>query len=395
MSSDKTNAWAYRTDWDVVVIGGGPAGSVTAFALARAGRRVLVVERAQFPRDKVCGGCLNQRALAALDGLGLAQAVSRLHGVELSAFHVRGFDQAARVALPAGLALSRRSLDQALRDEAMAAGATIVHGWTATMGALRNDRRSVIVELPGHCVALNAKVCIMASGLAAPRWQDDAGDPPESSIDGRSYIGAGALLDERNVAIETGTIHMAVGRHGYVGVTTVEAGRINIAAAISAAKVKLAGGPAAACAHIMEEADMPVPNTLHTAKWQGTPPLSRRVNPLAGPRFLIVGDAGGYIEPFTGEGMAWAMTAGAAAANLVHTCAENWTREAESNWATWHAQNVAGPQRRCRLIAKALRSPFVARAALRAMRAFPALARPVLDHINAPVEAHRESMRWA
>ena len=61
--------------WDALVIGAGPAGSVTARELARRGRRVLLVDRATFPRSKVCGGCLNGAAIRTLERLGLGRVL--------------------------------------------------------------------------------------------------------------------------------------------------------------------------------------------------------------------------------------------------------------------------------------------------------------------------------
>lgn len=69
--------------WDAVVVGAGPAGSVTARELARRGRRVLLVDKATFPRAKVCGCCLNRASLAALDAVGLGDLPARLGAVPL------------------------------------------------------------------------------------------------------------------------------------------------------------------------------------------------------------------------------------------------------------------------------------------------------------------------
>ena len=65
------------TDFDVVVVGAGPAGALAAAGLARAGRRVMLVDRARFPRDKVCGGCLQPSALRALEAGGLGGIAER------------------------------------------------------------------------------------------------------------------------------------------------------------------------------------------------------------------------------------------------------------------------------------------------------------------------------
>ena len=69
---------ALRSDYDAVVIGAGPAGGVAALGLARAGRRVLLVDKQRFPRPKVCGCCLNASALATLRRVGVGQRLDAL-----------------------------------------------------------------------------------------------------------------------------------------------------------------------------------------------------------------------------------------------------------------------------------------------------------------------------
>src|SRR3954468_5637226 len=100
---------------DVLIVGAGPAGSVAAIVLARAGARVRLIDRAVFPRDKLCGDTLNPGTLAVLRRLGLADAVDG-EGLLVEGMRVtgeRGFDLMTRY--PNGLcgrAISRRRLDQ-------------------------------------------------------------------------------------------------------------------------------------------------------------------------------------------------------------------------------------------------------------------------------------------
>ena len=76
----------FTDTWDILIIGAGPAGAVAARQLALAGLDVLLVDRKAFPRRKVCGGCLNERALAGLARAGVLDAVRGLHGVALDVF---------------------------------------------------------------------------------------------------------------------------------------------------------------------------------------------------------------------------------------------------------------------------------------------------------------------
>ena len=105
--------------WDVAIIGAGPAGSVAACVLARRGLRTLLIDRAQFPRGKVCGGCLNPNALTAFAVAGLGDVPVRLGAVPLRAVQLASGGRLARIAWPGGVSLSRDALDVELIREAL------------------------------------------------------------------------------------------------------------------------------------------------------------------------------------------------------------------------------------------------------------------------------------
>lgn len=381
-------------DWDVIVIGGGPAGAVAAARLSRLGCAVLVVERATFPRDKVCGGCLNQRALAALREAGLMDVVGSLDAPQLDMLALRGYGAAAQIDLPTGIGVSRRALDAALLKEAERLGVRVVHGRAGRVGRVSNGSRALVVGDGADAQTYRARVCVFASGLASPNTFEDIGGL-SVSIDETSRIGAGAHLPKEAHDYRAGTIHMAVGDHGYVGAAVVEEGALNIAAAIDAGFVKNRGGLANACAEILQGAGFPLPCGMLDVRWRGTPPLSRSLSAVRGERLLVIGDAGGYMEPFTGEGMAWAMSSGLAAAQIIDTNLSSWSPEAERAWSAWHRHNVAKPQKRCRLVARALRSRAFTQAGIRALHWMPLLAKPALHFINAPAQHRSRGMRWA
>ena len=118
---------------DVAVIGAGPAGAVAARELARRGQRVVLFDKATFPRRKVCGCCLNGNALAALAAVGLGDLPRRLGAVPLDRVRVNaGRDAILRI--PTGVALSREAFDAALIDEAIAAGVAFRPATAATLG---------------------------------------------------------------------------------------------------------------------------------------------------------------------------------------------------------------------------------------------------------------------
>ena len=114
--------------WDVIVVGAGPAGSVTARELARRGRRVLLVDKAIFPRMKVCGCCLNSAAIRTLERLGLAHVLEG--AIPLDRVRIAAGARSADVNLPRGMALSREVLDARLVEAAIEAGAEFRPGTT-------------------------------------------------------------------------------------------------------------------------------------------------------------------------------------------------------------------------------------------------------------------------
>ena len=103
--------YAVSLRWDAVVVGAGPAGATAARELARRGRSVLLVDKATFPRPKVCGCCLNGSALATLERVGLGDLPARNRAVPLDRTRLFAGGRAAEVRLPVGVALSRSVFD--------------------------------------------------------------------------------------------------------------------------------------------------------------------------------------------------------------------------------------------------------------------------------------------
>ena len=157
---------------DVLIVGAGPAGSVAATVPARAGARVRIVDRATFPRDKLCGDTLNPGTLTVLGRLQLSAAVERL-GLRLDGMLVTG---EGGVAIEGrypdvlhGRSISRRELDCALLSEAIAVGAdfqagvTVRHAIVAERGGARLVE-GVMVGAGGGLRPLHAAVTIAADG---------------------------------------------------------------------------------------------------------------------------------------------------------------------------------------------------------------------------------------
>jgi flavin-dependent dehydrogenase len=373
-----TLAQAAREAWPVVVVGAGPAGALAARELARRGRAVLLADRAAFPRWKVCGCCLNGRALAALAGAGLGELAARLGAVPLRDVLLAGRGCRARLALPGGAVLSRTALDAALVAEAVAAGAAFLPRTRAALGPLTGAGREVALTQGGNTVTISAALVLAADGLGGQFLAGAAARPAPGS-----RVGAGTVVAPAPDSFAAGSVYMACGSGGYVGLTRLEDGRLDVAAAFDRSAVRRAGGPGQAAAGIIREVGWPPLPGLAEVPWRGTPPLTRRAPRPAAERALALGDAAGYVEPFTGEGIAWALASAVAVAPLADRLARRWEPDAGRTWAALYRRVVAGRQGTCRAVARVLRHPALTRAAIVLLGRLPGLAAPVVGRLNA------------
>ena len=377
--------------WPVVVVGAGPAGALAALGLARQGVPVLLVERRRFPRWKVCGACLSGQALAALAEAGQSPLLDQLGARPLRSVQLGLQGARTELALPAGRVLSRMALDQGLVQAAVAAGATLVPEVMAQLGPADAGARTVQLRRGRESTTVRAELVLVAAGLAHRCLQGlpEAG----SRVQPGSRIGAGCLLpashqgpqDPAIAAYGDGRLHMAIGRHGYVGLVRLEDGALNVAAAFDGAALAAAGGAAAAASQVLREAGFePLPG-LALADWQRTPALTRRSRPLAGNRYLLLGDAAGYVEPFTGEGMGWALMAALSSTPLALAALNNgWNEQFARDWSRSQAALIARRQRLCQALALVLRRPWSSRLLFDALRRWPSLAEPLLASLHRP-----------
>ncbi|MBI3311953.1 MAG: NAD(P)/FAD-dependent oxidoreductase [Candidatus Omnitrophica bacterium] len=365
------------TAWDLLVIGAGPAGSLTAREAARKGLKVLLVDKSGFPRRKVCGSCINPAALSILEEAGLGDLPRRLGGVPLRNIRLGSNGREAVLPLQGGVVLSRSAFDAALVQEAETAGARFLPHTRATVRSAEGEARLVFLTCGSKEYGLRAKTIVAATGLSGV-----AAGPA-------SRIGLGTVLDSSNRFYEPGTIYMACGRRGYAGLVRLENGSLDIAAAVEAGFLRAAGSPAQAVELLLKEAGFPLPGELSEADWAGTPPLNQRSASLAQERLFRIGDAAGYVEPFTGEGIGWALASAAAVVPLIEQGVRAWNPDLSARWAALHRRRIQRRQNLCRWISLGLRRPALTSTAIRLLSWKPSLAVPLVRAIQMETDACR------
>ncbi len=282
--------------FDLIVVGAGPAGTAAAARAAAGGMRTLIIERAHFPRHKVCGDCLNPGAWEVLDELGASARIAALPSVALRwVDFVALSGRRIRFPLPKTgrpeLGLSRQLLDAALLEHAVSAGAELWAGEPVTAVS-----PSWEVSTPTR--RAGARFLVAADGR-------------NSTV--ARLLGENPRLRPERIAWQThfvarSTPHVALELHphGYAGLATIGDGLMNLC---------LVGRPhEAGLLRQQASARFGLPADH---RWFSIAPLSREAVRPRSDRLLYVGDAGRVVEPFTGEGILYALKTGLLAGGAV------------------------------------------------------------------------------
>jgi flavin-dependent dehydrogenase len=298
---------------DVLVAGAGPAGSLAALVLARAGARVLLVDRARFPRDKLCGDTVNPGALAILERLGIGDAAEG--GLPVEGMVVTGesgvrcegrYGEGA-----VGRALPRRTLDAALLSAAVRAGACVnegvlaqapivdggrVVGLTLTGAAGRSQptHASLVIAADGAGSRIARGLCLARHASRPRRWAVAAYFENVAGADRPRTLG-----------------EMHIRRGLYIGVAPLPKGLTN-ACVVTADRRALRDPDSLLLKTLAGDADL-------ADRFARARQVSRTVclGPLAVtsvasgvPGLLLAGDAAGFIDPMTGDGLRFAFRGG-------------------------------------------------------------------------------------
>lgn len=325
-----------RLDVDVLVVGAGPGGSTAAYHLARHGLNVLQVEKAAFPREKVCGDGLTPRAVVQLQRLGIDVDDPRFerHG------GLRIHSRKVTLELPwpeledfpnFGLMMTRSGFDELLARHAEKAGARLMER-TEAIAPVREGGWITGARIrleDGSGATVRARFVIAADG-ASSRFGSQAGvrrDPSKPlGVAARRYHRIthhpGPWLEIWMDLWEKDSI-----LPGYGWLFPLADGSVNLGAGLLNTFRDFKGVSAQRVFDAfwqMLPADWDVnEGSARGRVLSGPLPMGFSRSPPARPGMLLVGDAAGMVNPFNGEGIAYAMEAGELAAELVHEALVN------------------------------------------------------------------------
>ena len=287
---------------DVAIVGGGPAGSTCAAFCAAAGLRTVVIEREKFPREKVCGDCINPACWPVIERLDLAREIRNLpHGV-LDAVEFISIDgRKLRVDLPHGdrseIAIKRSVFDHLLLNRARALGSQVRE--EATLIALdRTREQNWKIDIVRETFV--ARVVVGADGRnsTVARLRNLLPRPERERVALQAHIALPQDFGNRIV--------LQFLPEGYSGQAPVNGHELNLC---------LVGTPptiSSLRAWAKQQFNLPADQT-----WRTITPLTRAPVPVAHEDLFFIGDAARVVEPFTGEGIYYALRSGELAANAI------------------------------------------------------------------------------
>jgi flavin-dependent dehydrogenase len=368
--------------WDAVVVGAGIAGGATAAMLAHRGWRVLLVERSVWPREKVCGGCLSASAIDALSDMGIDSAVRRAQPTTSVVWQAgaRTFEHS----LPRGAAILRGDFDASIVSEAVRRGCQFMSGCSASLlPASHGDSYRILrLKTQHRTVEARAGIVIACDGVGGTLL---AGEPwAKWTISRNSHIGVAATYRTCSDSVPPGRIYMCMGNNGYVGMVRIDGSYEHLAVALDPSSCRRAGGPVNLVREIFGSCGRSIPAGLNGARFRGTGTLTRRRQNLGGFRVLTVGDACGYVEPLTGEGMAWAAIGARELANMLPKPFIRWRDDLPARWRRRYLEVIGRQQRWCRGMRTTVRHPALTAAGVFMGNAMPALARWIAQTICEP-----------
>lgn len=324
------------TDADVIIVGAGPAGSSTAYHLAKLGIDVLVLEKAEFPRDKICGDGLTPAAVHELIAMGMDISTwNRNRGLTVvGGGHTISLDWPDQKSLPGyGMTRARMQLDHDLIQHAVHAGARLMEGITVT-GALTSPMGRVcgVKAKKGRgkdaeALEMRAKMVVDCGGVSA-RLATSLGIEKATKrpmgVAARAYFKSPRGNEdymESQLELWSGVPGQSALLPGYGWVFPMGDGIVNVGLGSVASTANATQLPYKKVfeqwiANVPEEWGFTPENQIGPLRSAALPmSFNRKPHYVSG--LVLVGDAGGLVSPFNGEGIAPALKAGRFAASCI------------------------------------------------------------------------------
>ena len=370
--------------YEAIIIGGGPAGALAACLLARSGWRVLLIEKRAAHQPKTCGHCLDHRANATLRRAGLLQRVRAIASGITTAASIHLPDAAplhwpiAATATAHLLIVQRSRLDQLLINEAQAAGCDILQPAAARI--IRVGRTNVITAQGRTC---RAPLLIGADGLQSRVAR--AARLGRSTAAGQRKYGFSfqcSCADDaaRQLNLNRAATHLFVIPQGYLGIVHHHPRQLHLAGLVSHSRLS----PPDFLHHIRQRFPHLAPVLKQPSSLTAAGPMPFRPAAVASPSAALIGDAAGYIEPFTGQGMTWALQSAELLADIAARAGPGqWSAKTASIYESQWRNGIGRSQRFCQTMAFALDHPRLIHALIAFSHRRPALARRFAQQVLA------------
>lgn len=308
-------------NYDAIVIGAGPGGASAALSLAQQGRSVAIIERAEFPRRKVCGEFISAVNLALLDRLGIGAAFRDLAGPEVARLGLFAAGPGLEAPMPKakgnafGRALGRDVLDGLLLQAAEKAGVTVLQPWRAVEISRAGDQSIVRIEDRDQQQVLTASVIIGAHGSWEPGKL-----PSNLEKSNRRHDFLGFKAHFANATLPVDLMPLIVFPGGYGGMVWADKGRLSLSCCMRrdvliALRANQPGLSAAEVVHAHILASCPaVRDAIGHAdllgEWLAAGPIRPGIRPRYADDIFRVGNVAGESHPIIAEGISMALQSG-------------------------------------------------------------------------------------